>query len=357
LRAVPQTLRRPLRVLQGGPPSARVPRLVQPQEVEWLPVAEGPDEQTAEGTEVLPVFPLHVVEWPGSEVNLNIIEPAYRRMYNDILLSGSRKFLMPFAPCVPGQPRGRVRFPELAPEDRRLHAVGAVLYLEDLSEVSSQTGDMVKYQAQHTVVGRARMKRLLNPSALFKINEDGWKVEYLRAEVEYIDEDTELPLEDNDMAASLVDAWDELRLQSERVEEPHIPSAQRVRSCLINSTTWQIAESWQQLQLALRAHRERAQAISRIQEWIRARQRDGELPEDLPERLDIAQLGLPRNLLEALATSQDPSLLELGADYWEPLLQVQAASNSSARRELLLEAALEEARVVRARAALRAALR
>ena len=170
------------RSCRGRAAGAQVPRQAEAPAVSWIDVADGPDEEPAGGASVMPVFPLNVVEWPSGEVGLNIIEPAYRKMYDDILLSGTRRFLMPFSPCVPGFPRGRVRFPEMPPEDRRLHAVAPILYLEDLRELSEQTNDRVKYQVRHTVVGRARMTRLLNPSALFRTNSDGWKVNYLRAE-------------------------------------------------------------------------------------------------------------------------------------------------------------------------------
>ena len=51
-----------------------------------------------------------------------------------------------------------------------LHSTAAVLQLEDLMEATEQTDGLVKYVAKHRVVGRAKIHRLLNPSALFELN-------------------------------------------------------------------------------------------------------------------------------------------------------------------------------------------
>ena len=81
---------------------------------------------------VLPLFPLgNVAYTPGSTQTLNIFEPRYRKMYNDILMSGldtldslmkigSRRFVTTMV-----NPAG----------DGELAEVGVVLYLEDLKEV------------------------------------------------------------------------------------------------------------------------------------------------------------------------------------------------------------------------------
>lgn len=66
-------------------------------------------------------------------------------------------------------------------------------------EATEQTDGLVKYVAKHRVVGRAKIHRLLNPSALFELNAkqvkrksssflslSQEKVNYLRAEAEII---------------------------------------------------------------------------------------------------------------------------------------------------------------------------
>ena len=90
---------------------------------------------------VLPLFPLGAVAYtPGSTQVLNIFEPRYRAMYNDILFSGARRFMV----CNVDGATGR------------LAEVGVLFYLDDLKEVSEQTGDRVKFVGSHSVSGRGR---------------------------------------------------------------------------------------------------------------------------------------------------------------------------------------------------------
>lgn len=68
---------------------------------------------------------------------LNIFEPRYREMYNDILFNGSRQFVVSVASDDPAE--------------SSFAKVGVVFYLEDLKEVSGQTDDRIKYVVQHKV--------------------------------------------------------------------------------------------------------------------------------------------------------------------------------------------------------------
>jgi hypothetical protein len=68
---------------------------------------------------------------------LNIFEPRYREMYNDILFNGSRQFVVSIASDNP--------------TESSFAKVGVVFYLEDLKEVSGQTDDRIKYVVQHKV--------------------------------------------------------------------------------------------------------------------------------------------------------------------------------------------------------------
>ena len=43
---------------------------------------------------VMPLFPLGVTYLPYTQPVLNIFEPRYRQMYNDILFSGARRFMV-----------------------------------------------------------------------------------------------------------------------------------------------------------------------------------------------------------------------------------------------------------------------
>ena len=111
------------------------------------------DDDDEEGplTETLPLFPLGgIVYTPNSEHILNIFEPRYRQMYNDILMNGSKRFVV--AMCHPS-------------EEGRFAQVGVLFSLEELKEVSEMTNDQVKYICNHRVTGRVKLHKVLNPEA------------------------------------------------------------------------------------------------------------------------------------------------------------------------------------------------
>lgn len=102
-------------------------------------------------TETLPLFPLGgIVYTPNSEHILNIFEPRYRQMYNDILMNGSKRFVV--AMCHPS-------------DEGRFAQVGVLFSLEELKEVSEMTADRVKYICNHRVTGRVKIHKVLNPEA------------------------------------------------------------------------------------------------------------------------------------------------------------------------------------------------
>ena len=109
------------------------------------------EEEEGALTENLPLFPLGgIVYTPNSEHVLNIFEPRYRQMYNDILMNGSKRFCV--AMCHPS-------------EEGRFAQVGVLFSLEELKEVSEMTNDQVKYICNHRVTGRVRLHKVLNPEA------------------------------------------------------------------------------------------------------------------------------------------------------------------------------------------------
>ena len=131
--------------------------------VNWLPsvydsspsrsVFDSATSEEEEGAliENLPLFPLGgIVYTPNSEHVLNIFEPRYRQMYNDILMNGSKRFCV--AMCHPS-------------EEGRFAQVGVLFSLEELKEVSEMTNDQVKYICNHRVTGRVRLHKVLNPEA------------------------------------------------------------------------------------------------------------------------------------------------------------------------------------------------
>lgn len=140
----------------------------------WLPPMDTDAEELqpsgAPGVTVLPVFPLGSAAYtPFSCHELNIFEPRYRKLYDDILFSGSRRFVVMAS----------------SPDGERFAEVGVVFYLTDLQDVSEMTSDEVKYVCQHRVIGRVKIERFLNPASW----EEGDT--YLRAETTPV-EDTEI---------------------------------------------------------------------------------------------------------------------------------------------------------------------
>jgi len=124
--------------------------------VSWLPTVVGVSGSGSKATvrkdsEILPLFPLgEIVYVPNSEHILNIFEPRYRQMYTDILMNGSKRFVVSM--CHPT-------------EQGRFAKTGVLFELEDLKEVSEQTGDQIKYICSHKVTGRVEMHNIVNPEA------------------------------------------------------------------------------------------------------------------------------------------------------------------------------------------------
>ncbi|KAL1530920.1 hypothetical protein AB1Y20_001811 [Prymnesium parvum] len=138
--------------------------------VTWFPPIDisRPEEPPSDGATVMPLFPLGATYLPYTNPVLNIFEPRYRKMFNDILFSGARRFMVT----------------NVDQDTGRMAEVGVVFYLDELKEVSEQTQDRVKYIGQHSVIGRVRLLKVLNPDA------SATRETYLRAEV--------APLEDRD---------------------------------------------------------------------------------------------------------------------------------------------------------------
>ena len=123
-----------------------------------------------------PLFPLGgIVYTPSSDHVLNIFEPRYRELYNDILMNGSKRFIVSMS-----HPTEEGTFAE----------TGVIFQLLDLKEVSGLTNDQIKYVCNHRVVGRVKLHRILNPEA--------WKTRetYLRVEATAIQETQDARLQE-----------------------------------------------------------------------------------------------------------------------------------------------------------------
>jgi len=181
--------------------------------VSWLPslseqVASAKGGIPAEirnGAEILPLFPLGgMVYTPNSEHVLNIFEPRYRQMYTDILMNGSKRFIVSMS------------HPE---KEGTFATTGVIFYLNDLKEVSEETGDAIKYICNHRVTKRVQLHTVLNPEA--------WTARdtYLKVEATILDEgdDEEISgdedLKDNDIYKSLVGAISDSRPKTKEEKE------------------------------------------------------------------------------------------------------------------------------------------
>jgi hypothetical protein len=145
--------------------------------VSWLPTVSGAKvanddtsaaRMTHPNAEILPLFPLGgIVYTPNSQHVLNIFEPRYRQMYTDILMNGTKRFVVSMSHPT---------------EAGRFATMGVLFELQELKEVSEQTGDQIKYICNHKVTGRVEMHRIVNPSAWSK------RDTYLRVEGTIIDD-------------------------------------------------------------------------------------------------------------------------------------------------------------------------
>jgi hypothetical protein len=137
--------------------------------VDWLPTIEQSQPSSSDGTvdTTFPLFPLQGplyssagplplftspqdIPIPGKEISLNIFEPRYRQMYQDILTSGTKKFVVPF--CHPTQ-------------SAKWATHGLLYEAVHVKEVADETNGVIQYQATHLVTKPILIKRILNPEA------------------------------------------------------------------------------------------------------------------------------------------------------------------------------------------------
>ena len=177
-------------------------------DVRWLdPIDpnQGDMEPSSESATVMPIFPLGVTYLPYTTTVLNIFEPRYRQMFNDILMNGARRFAVV----------------NIDAETGRFAEVGVIFYLDELKEVSEQTDDRVKYIGTHSVKGRVEIKKVLNPSA------GATRETYMKAEVEDFEDEDEGAGADAEKAVA--DKFIELvGVQTKLGEEPRFTEAVKV---------------------------------------------------------------------------------------------------------------------------------
>lgn len=236
-------------------------------------------------------------------------------------------------------------------EKRRLFSIGSVLMLEDLKEVSEQSDGAIKYLAKHSVVGRAKIKRLLNPSALFMLDASNARENYLEAEVEVLPE-SQMEVVNTSWVKQAVDSWEELRALSEILDEPRLESKPVIQQSMLRSTSYQLAGLWQRWRVQSAIYREKARVHTALRSFIKGEQQQGRLPKQLPTQLNLQAIGTPTDLIEAY-TELTTRAITLSEDFWGPLLSILADDDSDERRHKLLKLAEKELKITRARSSLR----
>lgn len=193
-----------------------------------------------DGEMVLPMFPLgsHVY-LPDTEHVLNIFEPRYRAMYNEILFNGSRRFVVPM--CAPNEPG-------------KFSSVGAVFYLDDLKEVSEQTNDQIKFVCSHTVIERVRVTRSLNDRVW------GDRSSFLKVVTEKL-EDCDLDEDFSNKEGALEEKFRKIIEMQAKVDEPirftsDVEAAAAISAGRGKKGFWRLVNLWQSLLQSRVTHRE-----------------------------------------------------------------------------------------------------
>jgi len=297
----------------------------------WLQVTNTPTVDASEGARVMPVFPAPAILWPENTVEFCVVEPAHRRLYQDLLTSGAREIVAPFARMF------------LADGSCLMHDTAPVLHLTELKDMTAKTNGAMKYLARHSVVGRASIKRLLNPSALFETDATQQRVNYLRAETEVL-QDTGRGWG----SLELAEYWGDLASVAQRIDEPRMGNVSAKEVSAISN--WQLSALWYKLQVAVRAHRAEAQVADAVNSWIQKEQEQGRIHKDASDALDT----LPRPLLDQIKRLKGPLGPQFDLRFYEPFLTLLGTNDARTRKQLLESMALDELKLTRTRASLKA---
>jgi hypothetical protein len=156
--------------------------------VPWLPViGETPPSTLNDDYEdtTLPLFPLcgpmysltgplprfsHFSDMPtpGMEIDLKIFEPRYRQLYNDVIISGSRKFVVPFPHPT---------------EPSKFACIGLLFEIMQVKEVADETNGQIQYLCNHLVTKPVEINAIVNPEV--------WSTQetYLKIACKVVDEE------------------------------------------------------------------------------------------------------------------------------------------------------------------------
>lgn len=202
-------------------------------QVDWLPsiqeLVENPSLMSTEKSDTegntFPLFPLtgsfydpsqplplfsniQDIPAPGREVPLKIFEPRYRKLYQDMLSSNSRQFVVPFShPTQPGT-----------------FASHALLWeVTSIQEIADATNGKIQYVAQHLVSKPVKINKIINPQ--------DWSTRetYLRVEGSILDDALDKP---------------DAKLEDELLAWKDDPLAHRLREALGMDGVWGLVSVW-----------------------------------------------------------------------------------------------------------------
>mmetsp|Transcript_17680 Transcript_17680/g.40980 ORF Transcript_17680/g.40980 Transcript_17680/m.40980 type:complete len:457 (+) Transcript_17680:62-1432(+) len=289
----------------------------------------------AKETILLPCFPVSDTPYlPHSKHTLNIFEPRYRAMYNDMLVSGGRRCVVPHV------------YSDDAGKGVRLGKVGVVFYLTELNDISESTGDQMKYRCEHELIGRVRIKGITNPQDFATANT------YLKAEVE--------DLEDTDKGEDLQEAEEKLykcfevlqelqdRLKGEvKCMQPGKIDEIRSSSKDSREKVWELAGCWSDY-IMFRTQGIMRSILEELQFTFRKYFEERGL--SAPSRMD----DLPQELKDVAKTAQtrQEEAMESVEDMRKLTLQLVMSTAHKERLELLGAAVTREQKMTSAKIAL-----
>jgi len=325
------------------------------KQIQWLdsPDRGAPEQPAWEGELSLPLFPLGNVYLPGSKHVLNIFEPRYCELYSNVILNGSRRFVVPLV-VHPGM-TGDISMGEA------IAKVGVIFYIDDFRKVDEETDGMLKYVCSHKVIGRANIRRIVNPSALHDT------ATYVRAVVEELtDSDQDVDLLDDELAASA--SFREVVELHQRLKDAEpvrfsgdMGAPGNLFSRGDDGTLWETATLWQSLFRerlgTLQMMRQQGEQAL-VKEWLKDRGIDitdllGKNAQkavirivDLPEPLQLRYKQLQADFMEQAKPLQSVYLW-----FFQALVQ---ETSQAARLKLMGKVMDDELRRLRAKASLKA---
>lgn len=259
--------------------------------VKWLS-SDGTGAATAtaagDGTEV-PLFPLGAFYPPHSRPTLKIFEPRYRKLYQDLLASGSESEFAVTAVSETGQ----------------LAAFGVMFRIDELKDVAEETQNQIKYLARHTVMRRVQIRQLVNPEAMIDTSS------YLKAVVVPVEDDADSNEDFSELEADTIESFKDLISLYPNFKFPDF-DGKEINASRQNGGLWHFASLWVDGYWANRALFSQQQLLSQIQQVEGTDSEMGTLKQILDTELRRAQreqVTLGQQLLQSRSHQERLKLL------------------------------------------------